>query len=315
MVFEFEYHASDCNIGLLLITDEHPTINLCFEGDSRYMTNRLDEYLEKWHLSDPQVLATTASSYVYTVTSEGERVVLKLITEYGAEEREGAIALDYFDGHGAARLLNADDHAHLVEYIAGENLVGMVRNGADDEATAIIGDVLNKLHRQNGKDLPDNLPSLKRWFRSLFLKATADKNDGLDSIYVRAARLAEKLLDDPYEVRVLHGDIHHENIRHHAQRGWLAFDPKGLVGERTYDAANTLCNPMNMAELVENEARILRTTGILADKMSIAQKRVLAFVYIYSCLSASWYVEDGNVPTHELNIAGLVERHIDANAF
>ncbi len=280
-----------------------------------FMINRLDEYLAKWNLTEPQALATTASSYVYMVSSEGTRVVLKLITEVGIEEREGAIALSYFDGHGAARLLQADENAHLVEYVEGDNLVGMVKNGNDDAATAIIGDVLNQLHQPRSAPLPDNLPRLKRWFRSLFLKATADKNGGLDSVYVRAASLAEKLLDQNRDIRVLHGDIHHENIRHHPQRGWLAFDPKGLVGERTYDAANTLCNPMYMSELVVNEERILRTTGILAEKMGIEQKRVLAFVYIYVCLSASWYAEDGQEAKHELNIAELVEPHVDAQSF
>ncbi len=279
------------------------------------MTDKLTEYLEKWNLTDPQPLATTASSYVYTVTSRGERVVLKLITAFGIEEVEGAIALHYFDGQGAARILRDDKHAHLVEYIAGDNLVGLVKNGKDDEATAIIGDVLNQLHQPKDRLLPDDLTRLNRWFRSLFVKATTDKNSGLDTIFVRAAALAEKLLNDPHDVRVLHGDIHHENIRYHTQRGWLAFDPKGLVGERTYDAANTLCNPMNMPDLVENEERILRTTGILADKMRIEQKRVLAFVYVYSCLSASWYLEDGGMPTAELNIAGMVERHLDPKSF
>lgn len=279
------------------------------------MLNRLDDYLKKWNLFDPQPLATTASSHLYLVTYEQERAVLKLITEYGIEEREGAIALRYFDGQGAARIIKDDEHAHLVEYIAGDNLVGMVRHGADNAATAIIGDVLNQLHQVKDEPLPDNLPQLKGWFQSLFLKGSADKNSRMDSIYVRAAALAERLLDDPRDVRVLHGDIHHENIRYHAQRGWLAFDPKGLVGERTYDAANTLCNPMNMENVVENEDRLLRTSGILAEKIGIAHSRVLAFVYIYACLSASWSESDGYDARHALRIAELAEPNLDHSSF
>ncbi len=277
--------------------------------------NSLDYYLQAWNLSDPQPLATTPSSTLYTVTYEHGTAVLKLITEYGIEEREGAIALRYFDGHGAAQIIKDDEHAHLVEYIEGDNLVGMVRIGADDAATAIIGDVLNKLHQPKDKPLPDNLPHLKRWFQSLFLKASADKSSGIDSIYVRAAALAEKLLDDPRDVRVLHGDIHHENIRYHAERGWLAFDPKGLAGERTYDAANTLCNPMKMEDVVENEERLLRTSGILAEKMGIAHSRVLAFVYIYACLSASWSEGDGYDAEHALRVAELAEPNLDHSSF
>jgi streptomycin 6-kinase len=51
----------------------------------------------------------------------------------------------------------------------------------------------------------------------------------IDSIYVHGASLAEQRLVDPREVRVLHGDIHHRNIRK-TSRGWLTFDPKGLIG-------------------------------------------------------------------------------------
>ncbi len=279
------------------------------------MSNRLDEYLKKWDLSDPQPLATTASSHVYTVTFEGTRVVLKLITEYGFEEREGAIALRYFDGHGAVRLLRDDEHAHLVEYVVGDDLVSMVRNGGDDEATAIIGDVLNQLHQPNSKPLPDNLTGLKRWFRSLFERATTDQQNGLNTIYTRAAPLAEKLLNDPRDVRVLHGDIHHENIRYHAERGWLAFDPKGLIGERTYDIANTLYNPFKVQGVAQNEARLLRTSRLLADQLAIEHSRVLAFVYIYGCLSTSWYESDGEDASYSLKIVELVEPHVDREAF
>lgn len=279
------------------------------------MPNALNHYLDLWNLSDPKPLATTATSHVYTVTSAGERVVLKLLTEIGEEERQGAIALDYFGGQGAVRLLRSDADAHLLEYAEGQDLVDFVRNGADDEATIIISDVLNQLHQTANKPLPNNLIPLKQWFRSLFERATTDQQNGLDSIYTRAAPLAEKLLNDPRDVRVLHGDIHHENIRYHAQRGWLAFDPKGLIGERTYDIANTLYNPFKVQGVAQNEARLLRTSRLLADTLAIEHSRVLAFVYIYGCLSTSWYESAGEDASYSLKVVELVEQHIDHSSF
>ena len=63
------------------------------------------------------------------------------------------------------------------------------------------------------------------------------------------------------DVVPLHGDIHHRNIRQSA-RGWLAFDANGLVGERAYDCANTLCYPYRGIprhdDLVHDEPRLLR---------------------------------------------------------
>ncbi len=272
---------------------------------------QLQQYLRVWNLADPQPLARTATSLVYTVTFEATTAVLKLLTPLGeADEQAGAVALSYFDGHGAVRLLRHDARAHLLEYVPGDDLTSLVRSGHDDDATGIIADTLNALHHQRTEIPPDGLRPLTRWFRSLFIKAEADRRAGLNSIYQRAAPVAEALLSDPQNMRVLHGDIHHENIRHHAERGWLAFDPKGLYGERTYDAANTLCNPLNMPELVENEARLLHTSALLAHAMGLELDRVLAFVYVYACLSASWSQEDGQSTGTALHIAALLEPHV-----
>ncbi len=39
------------------------------------------------------------------------------------------------------------------------------------------------------------------------------------------------------------GDLHHRNILDFGSRGWLAIDPKGILGERGFDFANIFCNP------------------------------------------------------------------------
>jgi streptomycin 6-kinase len=153
---------------------------------------------------------------------------------------------------------------------------------------------------------------LGRWFGVLFHKGAADRHAGLASIYVRTAALTERLQADPHEVRVLHGAIHHYNIRQSA-RGWLAFDPKGfLVGERTYDCANTLCNPAR-SDLVHNETWLLTQAGILSDTLAIARPRVFAFTYAYACLNASWWVRRGDGDEHvqsSLKVARIIEPHL-----
>ncbi len=271
------------------------------------MTSDLDHYLQIWNLADPQLLAETNSSRVYSVITGGEKVVLKLLTPAGiSDEQDGAVVLRYWSGQGAIHLLRADDGAHLLEYVEGKNLTEMVERGHDERATIIIAGVLNQLHGVNTQPHPTGLRTLRQRFESLFTKAADDKQNGIASIFVRAARVAEELLAHPRDIRVLHGDIHHYNIRLSAQRGWLAFDPKGLVGERTYDAANTLCNP-DLPELVETEARLLKNASILAEHMGIEVSRILAFVYVYACLNASWYRPH---PAHDLKMAQLAEPHV-----
>ena len=109
----------------------------------------------------------------------------------------------------------------------------------------------------------------------------------------------------------MHGDIHHYNIRH-APRGWLAFDPKGLLGERTYDCANALCNPV-LPELVFDPARLLRNASILAERLDLKLPRVLAFTYAYACLNASWWLKLGGaeIVRWSLNVAAIVEPYLE----
>ncbi|MFL5807066.1 MAG: aminoglycoside phosphotransferase family protein [Roseiflexaceae bacterium] len=273
---------------------------------------QLNYYLAAWNLSNPRLLTQTATSHIYIVTHDTETVVLKQLSPSETEEQRGAVALRYFDGRGAVRLLRYDQGAHLMEYAAGDELVTLVKRGEDENATRIIAQVIKQLHSVPQDAPRDGLFVLDRWFGELFTKAAADRQAGIESIYVRSAALAERLLADQREVRVLHGDIHHRNIRQ-SSRGWLAFDPKGVVGERTYDCANTLCNPV-MPELVHNERRLLTNAAILADMLALDLSRVLAFTYAYACLNASWWllrIGGDDIVQWALNVAVIIEPHIE----
>ena len=272
--------------------------------------NKLDYYLNTWGLSNPQLLTQTVTSQIYTVTHDTETVILKLLSATETDEQRGAVSLRCFDGHGAVRLLQYDDGAHLLEYAAGDELVTWVERGEDENATRIIAQVIQQIHSAPQDSPHDGLFTLDRWFVELFNKAATDGQAGIESIYVRSAPLVRRLLADQREIRVLHGDIHHRNIRQ-SPRGWLAFDPKGVIGERTYDCANTLCNPA-MPELVHNEKRLLTNAAILADTLKIDFSRVLEFTYAYACLNASQCLRIGaeEMVDWSLNVAVIIEPHI-----
>ena len=271
----------------------------------------LQYYLKIWQLSAPLLLADTPTSKVYIATYNNVKVVLKLFKPAGErDEIKGAIALQYFHGEGAVKLLEHENKAYLIEYAEGDNLESLVRKGEDQKATQIIADVLNKIHNSCTGVLPKELTPLKERFVSLFNKAEKDKDLGPNTIFTEAAEIANFLLKDQKEIRILHGDIHHGNVLYSAKRGWLAIDPKGLVGERTYDAANTLCNPWNMTDLVENELRLLTNATLLAEKLKLDRDRLLSFAFAHACLSASWLLEDSDAPGHALNIAKIIKPHL-----
>lgn len=276
------------------------------------MSDKLDHYLQHWNLRDPQRIAQTPTSEVYTVMRDSERVVLKILTPIGVDdELNGAIALRYFDGQGAVRLLAHDDEAHLLEYVAGEELTQMVGRGEDAQAAGIIAGVLNKLHLTRPDAPTQQLTPLKQRFRSLFRQAKTDQAARNDTIFVRGARVAEHLLANPQDEAVLHGDMHHQNVKWHPERGWLAFDPKGLYGERAYDTGNVLMNPPNAAHFVFSEARYLHISQVLADNMQLDLQRVRAFGFAHACLSAVWSQEDSEgIGAWSLKVAKIAEPHV-----
>ena len=62
-------------------------------------------------------------------------------------------------------------------------------------------------------------------------------------------------------------------IRRQVRRGWLAIDPKGLLGERTFDFVNILRNPDAAAALTPG--RFDRQVEVLAAAASVERRRLL----------------------------------------
>jgi streptomycin 6-kinase len=150
------------------------------------------------------------------------------------EERLGSRVLDWWAGDGAARVYAIDDHgAVLMERATPDApLRSMAESasppayGSDLEATRTLIAVTQRLHQHSETaPPPDDLLPLRRWFRELFSWA-----DQVGGYFTRAAMIAKELLDHQRDCRVLHGDIHHDNVLWFGpERGWLAIDPKGVV--------------------------------------------------------------------------------------
>lgn len=269
------------------------------------MNERLRALCESWDLHDPSLMASTFTSDVFKVRFQRSFAVLKILNEKGmAFETNSAIALRCFEGNGAVQLFRSDEGAQLLEFADGSQLKSLIAENVDSRATEIISDVVSRLHRYSGP-IPTGLIRMERNFQSLFLKAKAVP---LDSIYVEGAKRAEYLLETERDLRVLHGDIHHENIVSSSGRGWLAIDPQCLFGERTYDLANTFFNPDEFRSLVEASETIDRRSSILSQRLEIDRKRILEFAFVYGCLSACWSLEDGRDEKNTLRMARNVQR-------
>jgi len=268
----------------------------------RAVAKVIEQYLARWSLSSPTLLAQTKSSWVYKVRFQKAPAVLKVLTEAGIKfESASSQILKCYDGRGAVKLLESTEGALLLEHIDGSKLSDLVRYGQDREAAHIICDVLDQLHLE--ASTPDGVHDLERHFQSLFVRA---KNENTDSIFQKTAKVAQELIKTESSKKLLHGDIHHSNILRSSTRGWLAIDPQGLYGEGTYDVANSFFNPDDLPEIVEMTERIRGLAQIFSDRLKLDPRRVLQFAYAHGGLSSSWQLDDGENPARRLLITGVI---------
>ena len=258
-------------------------------------------YLDLWRLTADGVPIVTRAAHLLPVRRDGEALMLKVATE--ADEKHGGVLLSWWDGDGAARLHARHDDALLLERAEGPHSLGdLARNGGDDDATRILCDVIGGLHAPRAKPLPELIP-LSLWFKDLW--SAAETHNGA---YARAAQTARALLADPQDVGVLHGDIHHDNVLDFGARGWLAIDPKRLIGERGFDYANIFCNP----DVGDATCHVARTPERFAARLEIViarsgleRRRLLQWIVAWSALSAAWFAGDDGDPEIDLAIAAL----------
>lgn len=242
-----------------------------------------DAWLERWTLSPDGEALRTASSALLPVRWNAQPAILKVA--HSEEEERGHTLMVWWAGRGAARVYAHEGPALLMERLeAAPSLTALVEAGQDDQATRILCSAVARLHEPRPEPWPE-LPSLRRWFRSL--EAVAPAGGPLAQCWGVAAAL----LDGPYDVRPLHGDIHHANVLHSEERGWLAIDPKGLIGERGYDYANIFSNPAQAWAL--RPGRLARQVDVVVRASGLERSRLLRWIVAYSGLSAAWLLEDG----------------------
>jgi streptomycin 6-kinase len=258
-------------------------------------------YLARWDLTPDGEPIVTHSSRLLPVRRDGVPAMLKIAT--AAEERWGANLMEWWDGDGAARVLARDGDALLLERALGDaSLDEMARDGRDDEASRIICAVAARLHTPRHRPPPALVP-LPRWFAEL--ESAAARHGG---VLIQAAAAARELLAAPRDIVVLHGDLHHGNVLDAGPRGWLAIDPKGLVGERGFDFANTFCNPDEAVATAPG--RLACQATVVAAAAGLERGRLLKWILAYAGLSAAWTLGDGEEPTLALAVAELAAAEI-----
>ncbi|KQZ13332.1 3'-kinase [Mesorhizobium sp. Root554] len=270
----------------------------------------MPSFPRRWNVSGAELIAETFSSRIWKVVrDDGTTAIIKDLKPFDdvADELRGKHLLRWLDGRGAVRLLGTDGKRMLLEYAGERHLTEVLDKAGDTAATEIAADVMARLHAPSDRPAPTGLQKLRQRFVALFRVAEAERKAGSSGLYAQAAAVAQELLDDARDIRPLHGDLHHENIIE-SRRGWLAIDPKGVLGDPCFDAANMFFNPLDRDALCKDPGRIAGMAAIFHNVLMLDPRRVLDHAFAYGCLSAAWHAEDGNDADEEreLSVAAAV---------
>jgi len=252
----------------------------------------IEECASRWGLSVEAPFELSFSYVAPARTAAGRQVVLKIAVP-NAELNSGIEALRHYDGRGAVRLLDFDCSRGFLlmeRLVPGKMLVSLED---EERATRIAASVMRMLWRP----LPPerSFPTIAQWadgLKRLRVRFSGGTGPFPPRLVTMAESLFVELLSSSESPVLLHGDLHHFNILSTERGGWLAIDPKGVSGERAYEAGAFLRNP---TPAIFTDAHIQRRrVEVFAGELGLDQDRILAWGVAQAVLSAWWSFEDSS---------------------
>lgn len=267
---------------------------------------KLDQIIErlkkKWFLKDIMPIKNLTYNYVVkALNKKNVPIIVKICCDKKVFNDE-LKTLQFFDGKGAVKLYdyNSEYNALLLQQaIPGITLKSLYPNKLEFVMNAFLS-VNEKLHNRTISN-KNNFNSVKSWLEAI------DKNKSNkipDHLVKKAIQLKDHLLNTSQKEKLLHGDLHLENILQN-QNGWIAIDPKGIIGEKEFEIAAFDFIAKN--ELVNaSSSLIIERIEKIADKADLSSKRIKDWTFVRLIMSAVWFIEDKGDPSNAIRLAELL---------
>jgi streptomycin 6-kinase len=261
------------------------------------------EVVEEWELEpEGEPLHGYCSVVVPVRTAGGAPAVVKVSFDGDLESEHEHLALQHWGGRGAVRLLRADPHrrALLLERLHTEDLTELW----DLEACEVVAGLYPRLHLPAPPQLRTVTSYVERWATAL---GEMPRNAPVPRRLVeQALSLARDLVADPASTgRIVHGDLHYENVLAGDREPWLVIDPKAMSGDPHYEPAPMLWNrvdelaPARSGQSLRDGLR--RRFHTLVDAAGLDEDRARDWVVVRMVLNAHWSVEDAQRAERALN--------------
>ncbi|MFG2542484.1 aminoglycoside phosphotransferase family protein [Streptomyces sp. NPDC048594] len=257
-------------------------------------------FLRRWELRlDGPSMHGWAALVLPVVRRDGVPAVLKLQI-LDAETEGEPLALRAWDGDGAVRLL---DHDPATGTMLLERLdSGRMLSHVEDSRAAVLV-IARLLAHLTAPPAPPGVRGLGDIARAM-LERTPGTLDAIPDpadrrLVADCAAALREVADEPGD-RLLHWDLHFENVLASERAPWLAIDPKPLAGDPGFDLLPALDNRYDPAE---TRWRF----DAMTDVLGLDRQRARAWSLARVLQNSLWNVEDGDpLETEQMEIGRLL---------
>ncbi|MER6424440.1 aminoglycoside phosphotransferase family protein [Streptomyces sp. NPDC001137] len=253
------------------------------------LPERAERFLDLWRLRlDGPSMHGRCALVLPVLRADGSSAALKL-QDLDDETAGEPVALRAWNGEGAVRLLesNAETGTLLLERLDPTQRLADLPDSR--EATLVVARLLARL---TSAPAPTGLRHLGD-ITTVLLERTSAALPRLPRADVRrlledCAAAVREVADDPGD-RLLHWDLHVENVLGSDRAPWLAIDPKPLAGDPGFDLFPTLWNRFDAEE-------VRWRFDAMTDALGLDRDRARAWTLGRVLQNSVWQIEEGRPP-------------------
>lgn len=262
------------------------------------------EYLDRWSLRPDGAVRHGAAALVLPVSQiDGTPAVLKLrpVDEEGAGE---PVALNIWNGRGAARLYGNDPETGVLLLERLDATRPLSRLPDDMQAVQVLANILARLVAHPAPEDIRRLADIAAGMLDAVPGAVQELPDRADQQLVRTCASAVRdLIDEPGD-RLLHWDLHYDNILTGQREPWLAIDPCPLAGDPGFELLPALGNRWNdIVATGDTHRAVLRRFDVLTDALALDRDRATGWTLARILQNALWDVDDGKTRLDPAQVA------------
>lgn len=253
-------------------------------------------YEAKWGLKSKGTFPELSINFVERVqTKNGEDLVLKIGFPGDEEFLREVKALRIYNGNGAIKILkeDLDNSVILLEACIPGNPLHTLNN--EEKEILIFTNICKRIWAKVPEDSSfAKLADEGKYFDWYFKNVKKAQKHLPQDLVLKAQEKFNYLINTQKELYLLHSDLHHDNILS-SDRGWLAIDPKGLIGEREFEPSTFILNPYKRFK--ENETLInheffAKRIELIANTLRFDKDRIAAWAFIKQILALIWSLQD-----------------------